>query len=34
MKLVFLIPLLKDSANSKGGGVAIHSELLIKLGLV
>ena len=34
MELVFLIPLLKDDTDGKGGGIAIHGELLIKLGLL
>ena len=33
MELAFLIPLLKDSANSVGRGVAIDHELVFKLGL-
>ena len=33
MELAFLIPLLKDSADSIGGGVAINCELIFKSGL-
>ena len=33
MELAFLIPLLKDGADSVGGGVAINDELVFKLGL-
>ena len=34
MKLVFLIPLLKDGADHKGRGVAVNNELLFKLRVV
>ena len=33
MELAFLIPLLKDGANSVSGGVAINRELVVKSGL-
>ena len=33
MELAFLIPLLKDGADSIGGGVAINRELIFELGL-
>ena len=33
VELAFLIPLLKDSADSVGGGVAINCELIFKSGL-
>ena len=33
MELAFLIPLLKDSANSIGGGIAVDHELIFKSGL-
>ena len=33
MELAFLIPLLKDSANSVSGGVAIDGELVLESGL-
>ena len=33
MELAFLIPLLKDGANSIGGGVAIDRELVFESGL-
>ena len=34
MELTFLIPLLKDSANSISRGVAINCELVFKLRLL
>jgi hypothetical protein len=34
MELAFLIPLLKDGADSIGGGVAINCELVFELGLL
>ena len=33
MELAFLIPLLKDGADSVSGGVAIDRELVVKTGL-
>ena len=33
VELAFLIPLLKDGANSVSGGVAINRELIFKTGL-
>ena len=33
VELAFLIPLLKDGADSIGGGVAINCELILKSGL-
>jgi hypothetical protein len=33
MELAFLIPLLKDGANSIGGGVTINHKLVVKSGL-
>ena len=33
VELAFLIPLLKDGADSVSGGVAIDRELIFKLGL-
>ena len=33
VELAFLIPLLKDGANSVSGGVAINRELIFKAGL-
>ena len=33
VELAFLIPLLKDGANSVGRGVAINDELIFKSGL-
>ena len=33
VELAFLIPLLKDGADSIGGGVAINRELIFKTGL-
>ena len=33
VELAFLIPLLKDGADSVGGGIAINRELVFKLGL-
>ena len=33
VELAFLIPLLKDGANSVSGGVAIDRELIFKSGL-
>jgi hypothetical protein len=33
MELAFLIPLLKDGADSIGGGVAINRKLVVKSGL-
>ena len=34
MELAFLIPLLKDSADSVSGGVAINRKLIFKSGLL
>ena len=34
MELAFLIPLLKDGANSVGGGIAINRELVFESGLL
>ena len=33
MELAFLIPLLKDGANSVSGGIAIDRELVLEAGL-
>ena len=33
VELAFLIPLLKDSANSISGGIAINRELVLEMGL-
>ena len=34
MKLIFLIPLLKDGTNSESGGITINHKLLAELGLL
>ena len=34
MELAFLIPLLKDGADSVGGGIAINRKLVFKSGLL